>query len=345
MLKERVQDVALRLHELVEGLLVVSDVHEEQLAERVVVHGPVLPVLKAMAQEAELWGGVVAQDVLDHVVLEQEPAGHDQVRGPVRGVHNVDASGELVEEGEGFLDHRLQAVPLLQVVPYLVDQQPQDGVLVLETKNRREPLADLLLHHLLGVLPDVDLAELLQKVEVGQLQPLRGGALLVREVDEAEDPPSQLPVHHVRRRALGVGAAGLRRGVAAHQCPHHVDDPRHLLLEDGLRHLAGLAQARDLLEVLHDVLGRVLVPAAAQVGEHLQLLSAEHLVLQRVVPVQGVLDRGLRHEEPGLDVRDRDLLDVRLQRLRGRGAGASVRILRLVLHQDHGTHHRRPEAE
>mmetsp|Transcript_73361 Transcript_73361/g.170187 ORF Transcript_73361/g.170187 Transcript_73361/m.170187 type:complete len:203 (-) Transcript_73361:1800-2408(-) len=54
LLPERVQDVALRLHELLKGLPVVPDVHEQELPQRVVEHGAVFSILQAVAQEAEL---------------------------------------------------------------------------------------------------------------------------------------------------------------------------------------------------------------------------------------------------------------------------------------------------
>mmetsp|Transcript_102716 Transcript_102716/g.290819 ORF Transcript_102716/g.290819 Transcript_102716/m.290819 type:complete len:302 (-) Transcript_102716:1255-2160(-) len=300
-----------------------------------VVHRAVLPVLEAVAQEAELRRGVVVQDILHHVVLQEEPPGDDEVRRTVRGVDDVDARGKLVEEGQRLLDHGLEAVPLLQVVPYLVDQQPQDGVLVLEAQDRGQALAHLLLHHLLGVLADVDLPELFQEVQVRQLQALGGGALRVCQVHEPEDAAGQLAVDDVRGGAVRVGAARLRGSMAPDESAHHVHDPRHLCLEHLLGHRALLPEAGDFLKVFHDVLRRVLVPASPKVREHLELLGAQDLILQRVVPVTRVVrvGRRFRHEEARLYVRDGDLLDVGLQLFRC-----------LVLQQDHRANHRGPKA-
>mmetsp|Transcript_23722 Transcript_23722/g.67590 ORF Transcript_23722/g.67590 Transcript_23722/m.67590 type:complete len:502 (+) Transcript_23722:1778-3283(+) len=140
----------------------------------------------------------------------------------------------------------------------------------------------------------------------------------------------------MRGRAVRVCPVRLRGCVPADQRTHHVDQPGHLLLEDGLRHSAGLAHSRDLLEVLHDALRRVLVATPPEVREDLQLLGAKDLVLQWIVPIRriGRVRGRLGHEQPRLHIGDSDLLDVGLELFR-----------RLVLEQDHGADHGGPEAE
>mmetsp|Transcript_37224 Transcript_37224/g.88905 ORF Transcript_37224/g.88905 Transcript_37224/m.88905 type:complete len:344 (+) Transcript_37224:1823-2854(+) len=124
--------------------------------------------------------------------------------------------------------------------------------------------------------------------------------------------------------------------MASNQRTHHVDQPRHLLLEDLVGDEALLPQPGGLLEVLHNVLRSVLVSASAKVGEHLQLLGSEHLVLQRVVPVvaRTGISRGLCHEKPRFHVSDCHLLDEALQSLWG-----------FVLQQDDRAHHCGPKAK
>mmetsp|Transcript_29324 Transcript_29324/g.74389 ORF Transcript_29324/g.74389 Transcript_29324/m.74389 type:complete len:200 (-) Transcript_29324:611-1210(-) len=54
LLPERVQDVPLWLHELFKSILVLPNVHEQELPQSVVIHGSVLPVRETMGQEPEL---------------------------------------------------------------------------------------------------------------------------------------------------------------------------------------------------------------------------------------------------------------------------------------------------
>mmetsp|Transcript_44216 Transcript_44216/g.122394 ORF Transcript_44216/g.122394 Transcript_44216/m.122394 type:complete len:267 (-) Transcript_44216:1020-1820(-) len=264
--------MALRLHELLERLLVITDVHEQKLPQGVVIRGPVLAIMDAMIQEAELRSSVIVYDVLHHVVLEQQPARNDQMWRPVRGVHDVDASGELVEERQGPLHHRLNAIPRLQVVPYLVDEQPEDRVLVFKTENGREAFANLLLQLHFRVLPDVYLPELLQKVQISELEALTSVRLLVCQVHQPEDPARQLAIHDVRGCAICVCTACLGGSVPTNEGAHHVHEPGHFLLENQLRHRTLLPQGEDLLEVFHDVLRRVLITASAEVRKYIELL-------------------------------------------------------------------------
>merc|ERR1719199_2310218 len=56
--------------------------------------------------------------------------------------------------------------------------------------------------------------------------------------------------------------------MASDQGPHHVYDPGELFLVDGRQHRASRPLVLHLLELLQDVLGRVLVLAPSQRCDH-----------------------------------------------------------------------------
>mmetsp|Transcript_92117 Transcript_92117/g.159940 ORF Transcript_92117/g.159940 Transcript_92117/m.159940 type:complete len:213 (-) Transcript_92117:1498-2136(-) len=208
---------------------------------------------------------VVVQNVLHHFILQEQTARNYKMWRAVRSMHDIDASREFMEECQSLLHHRLHSVALLKIVTYFVDEQAKDCVFILKAKHCRQAFTDLLLDDLLRVLADIHLPELLQKVQVSQLEALRSAALVISEVHKPEDTACKFPIDDMRRSTISVSTIGLCSGMTPNQSAHHVHDPGHLLLEDGLWYAARLAKTRNIFKSFHYVLCSVLVAASAKI--------------------------------------------------------------------------------
>ncbi|GIX64619.1 DEAD-box family helicase [Babesia caballi] len=329
-----VNDAGVVLHEALElggalaRLVLAAELQREELAEDAVVHGAVAAVLRDL-EEAEGLVGVVQQGELQRLTLQNEAGRDDQVRRPIGVVDNVDAGGELAEEGQGLLDHVLVGHAALQVEEDLLNQPVQQVLRAVHAGRAAgdlgEALAAVAGDAALGVLADEKLLEVGQKVEVRHLQPAVFGRLGVAGSHVQKHLAHELNVHGleahggdvglVARQAEGAGAVEHGAGDQAVWCDWH-----------GLQGLERLDDARAHGAVL----------AATEAAEEVGLLHAQNVVLQRVVELE-VVPRGddpLRHRQPALDELQGDLQNVRLQH-RGH----------LPAHVGERDHHVRPHAQ